>query len=832
MTRLKKHSDWLWLLASVVLVILGLLSLSNSQSTNTQVSAGTTTVDISSDKTWLFPLADCPQITWQIDGISALYVNGDGRIGADSMEFCPQVNQSSVEFEVVDQNNISRNYSLRIHYWLDELLYVLTFAGLGFAGIASLYFIVMSDITRKPPIGFSVFLLVSLSIGVGVVRNNVPSSPTLDIQHGDRSIYFSADYSQALFPEECIAIHWQVVNADSVVVNGIEQPVSGMSQHCQQDGNVAQLQVNGSDSLYEIPLHFLFPHLPNTSWYALLSVASLILCVLIYLPLLVQTIYHRGWQAGHRQDFIVVASLLLLAMVLYLPFGWSHVGHWEEWVIKAYIQGMPNDWLDNELRTRLFVIVPHTLAHILTPNSFLGYNLIHMMMFLGKSLFLYGILRKIGLPLLLAFLVSALFMVYPVNSAIMSLRSFPMQFSAVSLLLAGYLILQVREHPSRLGIIGVWLALLFSVGSNESGYLIILIAPLFWLILERRVNWKTINLTAIWLIMPAVRLAFTYGLLATARGFYLSNDLDSMAGTPLDRLNAILGALGNAYSETYSRGWIETINILSTPDYLIWSVIGAGIVGFTALLLMRHDEIVLSIRQHILLIMSGFFFLIPAIGVLTLLDFYRNDTWRVFFYAPISGAVVVIALLSLLVTRISSKSKRHGMMLIIIGIIFIPSVSRALNQHDFFVKQAIAKEEFFRSFVAQAPAIESSAQVIIVSDLTLDELPSIGLHELIRRDMFPSALYLLYDKEPPAYVFVCVMDDSCTVNDDGLTVTFPFRVIPYDELIVFHLDTNLTLTLKETLDGLSGFPETPDTYQPLEYIDVNAPVSYNIKLLP
>jgi hypothetical protein len=831
MARLKKHSDWLWPLASSLIIILGLSSLNSWQPATIQTTAGTATVDISSDKSWMFPFSDCPTITWNIEGINALYVDGEGKIGSDTIVFCPQVNLSSVEFEVVDQNDITRNYTFKIHYWLDELLYALSFAGIAYAGIACVYFLLISDITRKPPIGFSVFLLLSLSIGVGIIRNNAVSAPVIDVRQGNTFIYFSANTNQALFPEECIDIRWQIVNADGVTINGIEHPLAGTSQHCQQDGDVTHLRVHGSDKSFEIPLNFLFPHLPNTSWYAVLSIIALIICVLVYSPLLWQIIY-GGWQAGYRQDFVVVGSLFLLAMILYIPFGWSHVGHWEEWVIKAYVQGMPNTWLDTELRTRLFVIVPHTLAHILTPNSFIGYNVIHMLMFLGKSIFLYGILRKLNLPLLLAFLVSALFMVYPVNSAIMSLRSFPMQFSTLSLLLAGYLILHIREYPSRLGTIGVWLALLFNVGSNESGYLIILIAPMFWLGLEGRLNWKSIQLTAIWLMMPAVRLAFTFALLASERGFYLSGDLDSMAGTPLERLNLIFRALINSYLETYPTGWAEAVTTLLTPDYLIWSVIGTVIVLLTAWWLIRQDEIILSIRQHIKLIFWGLIFLIPAVGVMISLDFYRNDTWRVFFYAPISGAVVVIGILSLLVTRISSKSIRHGVLLFAIGLIFIPSLSRALNQHDYFVNHAIVKEEFFHAFTTQAPAINPSAQVIVVSDLSFDDLRDVGLFELIRRDMFQSALYLLYDKVTPDYVFVCIMDDLCNASDDGLIVNFPLREIPYDDLIVFHLDTDLTLTLKESLQGLSGFPDSTESYQPMMYIDLDASVPQGVRLLP
>ena len=831
MKQIAKYSDGFWISVSIIILSLGLLNIISSPPSTLQTSAGTATIEIKADKSWIVLPSDCTEISWQIDGISALYIDGEGRIGADKMTYCPQVNLPSPEFEVIDQNNISRTYRPTIRYLLDEVLYALSFAGILLAGISILYYLIIPDISRKPPLGFALFLLISLAIGISITRHNGPPAPVIDAQEGDTLIYFSAEHSQALFPEECITIRWHVVNAERVTVNGVEQSLEGQLEHCQQDGDVARLLVDDSDLAYEIPLDFLFPHLDNTSWYAVFSVIVLIISAVIYLPLLARMIY-KGWQSGHRQDFIVAGSLLLLAMVLYLPFGWSHVGHWEEWVIKAYVQGMPNGWLDTELRTRLFVIVPHILAHILTPNSFLGYNLIHMLMFFGKSLFLYGILRKLNLPLSVAFLVSALFMIYPVNSAIMSLRSFPMQFSAVSLLLAGYLILHLREHPSRLGMLGIWLALLFSVGSNESGYLIILIAPIFWFGLERRLNWKTLNLIAIWLMMPAVRLAFTFGLLATERGFYLSGNLDNMAGTPLERLQPIFRALGNAYNLTYPQGWADAVNSLSSSNFLLWSIIGTVIIVVTLWWLSHDSEIRLPLRKNIIFIIAGFIFLIPAVGMMISLDFYRNDTWRVFFYAPISGAVVMVGLVMLVVNRISSRTMRRWVLVILTCILFVSSLNRALNQHDMFVNHAIAKENFFRSLVNQAPALDASAQVIIISDLPLDDLRPLGLHELVRRDMLQSALFLLYDKVPPEYGFVCVMDDSCTADKDQLTIVFPIREIPYDELVIFHLESDLNLTLLETLEDMSGFPESIDDYQPTQLIQYDASMTSGALLLP
>lgn len=834
MKRFLLNNGLVWVGLTVILLVIVTTSILIAPPPHIETSNGETIVNISADKSWLIAPGACTTITWQIEGISALYVDGEGKIGADSMDYCPVVNAPSPLFEVVDTNGITRSYRILIHYLLDEILYALSFAGIAFAFCAVIYYLIHPDLSQRPPLAFSVFLLVALSLTVGLLRHTASPAPLLDTQEGDTIVYLKADVSRAFFPEECIPLTWHVLNAEQVTINGVEQALQGTSQHCQPDGDRAILEISrseGSPLTYELPLQFTFPHLDNTSWYAVLSLISLIACAGIYLPLAFQ-ISRKAWQSGNRYDFIVAGSLLLLAIILYLPFGWSHVGHWEEWVIKAYIEGMPNDWLDNELRTRLFVIVPHTLAHILTPNSFAGYNLIHTLMFFGKSLFLYAILRKLHLPLLTAFFISALFMVYPVNSAIMSLRSFPMQFSAVSLLGAGYLILYLRENPSRLAMAGIWLALLFSVGANESGYLIILIAPLFWLALERGPNWKVLNLTAIWYMMPAVRGAFTFGLLATGRGFYLSGDLDSMAGTPLDRLQPILRALGNTYQLTYPAGWQEAFSTLSTRHFLLPSIIGAGLIVVTGWYLYQYESTRLTLRQTIALIGAGLIFMIPAVGVMISLDFYRNDTWRVFFYAPISGAVVIVGLIVLVTDRIPADNIRKYGYLIIIGLLCIPAFNRALNQHSYFVDQAIAKEGFLRALVEQAPAYDPATQFIVISDIALADLPPTGLHEFVRRDMFASALYLLYDHQPPQYVYLCVMDDSCTTDDDHLTVIFPYREIPYSELVVFHLKSDLSVTRIDSLDRLSSFPDDIADYQPQQWILNTANPSPRLAILP
>ena len=102
-----------------------------------------------------------------------------------------------------------------------------------------------------------------------------------------------------------------------------------------------------------------------------------------------------------------------------------------------------------------------------------------------------------------------LFMVYPVNSGLMSLRSFPMQFSMLSLLVAVYLVLDYPKNPSGWHLLGIWLSLIFNITSNESAYAIDpVIVPLLWWLRRQRRSWRNFNLTVIWYLFPTAKIAY------------------------------------------------------------------------------------------------------------------------------------------------------------------------------------------------------------------------------------------------------------------------------------------------------------------------------------
>ena len=199
---------------------------------------------------------------------------------------------------------------------------------------------------------------------------------------------------------------------------------------------------------------------------------------LVFIPLLIQET-RKAFKSEFSVDVVVLAAFLVFLLLLYWPFGFESIGHQEEWALQAYLEGRPSK-IGTELATRFWALVPHATASALGTASFASYHVSNLLMFFTQMALLYVILQRLGFPPFAAFLCTMLFFVFPVNTHLMSLRSIVHNFNKLFLLAAAHLALQYRANASRLRLLGLWLALLFCVGSYEIGYAIILVIPLFW----------------------------------------------------------------------------------------------------------------------------------------------------------------------------------------------------------------------------------------------------------------------------------------------------------------------------------------------------------------
>ena len=77
---------------------------------------------------------------------------------------------------------------------------------------------------------------------------------------------------------------------------------------------------------------------------------------------------------------MAILAFLMLLLMLYLPFGFDSVGQWEEWVSYAYLEGRPSK-IGVELVSRVWLLVPHALVTVISPDSFAGFHVVNVLMF-------------------------------------------------------------------------------------------------------------------------------------------------------------------------------------------------------------------------------------------------------------------------------------------------------------------------------------------------------------------------------------------------------------------------------------------------------------------
>lgn len=767
---MKKLISPILFVSLLIVAIIGFLNLVQTTSApHASEAHGNTQIDIQADTGWLLLPNDCATISWAVEGIQGLYIDEGGQIGQGSIDYCPAIDSASPKFDIVDNNGVHRYVTLDIHYLPDLVFYLAGFVGIGFTIFYTLYMLIVLTPDKPFPIFGSLSVVVLLAILGTFLRFSASSPQPINITSDAVSLQFWSEHDHIVFPDECVVVGWSVVGADQILFNGEDVTALGnpaQATHCSQHGNEAILTVvdaNYQITKYTIPIPSVFPYLDNTTIFAILSIIGLIFSGVVFIPLLYQKLRDTIVQRK-TSDLLAIGGFFVFILLLYFPFGFESIGHWEEWVITSYIGGKSGDLIASEMVSRYWVIIPHTLAYLISSESFIGYHLVNFGMFFGKLMLLYAILRHLKLPHFFAFLTTILFMVYPVNTALMSLRSFPMQFSAVTLLTAVYLILDYRKVPSRLKLLGVWWGLSFNIFSNESAYVIILVLPLLWWLSERKLSWKNFNLTAIWYLYPAYKVALLLLLANSNRAFYqsaiVSGTNESTQATP-SIFTVFRRTMEETYWVTFVDGWQNALASLADNPHI---PVALGLITITAgigLWLSRQADETPPYR-YIVAIISGLLLIPPSVGVLMWIPLYRGDLWRMYFYVPMASALVVMGLLFLLTYPIKLKIIRNVLIIALsIGLIF-PATARLLSQHEQFVTSANHKATVLYNLIELAPQMQPDTHIILTMDLSREELEELGMFEFVRRDMFNSALYLLYGEHRPQFAYFCLEANVCS----------------------------------------------------------------------
>ncbi len=656
----------------------------------------------------------------------------------------------------------------------------------------------------------------------------------LDKDTGDVAVRFWAENDRLLFPHECVQVWWSVVGDAELKFNGTAvtaEDYVGSGNHCAENGDRATLEMlanDGSWRSYELPIPSLFSSSQTPPLYFWWSLVAILLGLMVYLPWIVQAI-RSSWGRGLKTDLLAAAGCLLFVLMLYLPFGFDSAGHWEEWVIRGYFEGGALRFFRAEAVSRFFVMIPHAIAHLLSPESFVGHHLVNLLMYSGSMILLYGILRHLGMSPLYAFLTSILYIAYPVNSTLMSLRQFPLNFSVLALFAAIYLILDYSKRPKRLTLIGAWLGLMLSVFTNETGFAVILAVPLLWRLRQRRLNWKNLNLTVIWYLAPAFKLAYIILLLLANRDFYQRGLFESDTGNQASS-DTVLGTafqvMSRVYHQTFVEGWREALATVAQNSWWIVTALMIAGVGAIALYLARerkHEELPAARAVGVWLV-GGLLFIIPAIGILMWFPLYRDDVWRIYLFVPAGAALTVTSLILLVTASIAVKRYRYFALIALCALALIPAVSRLLVQMDYYVFSAHSKARVLSQIIELAPGPDQHIQFAVLTGMSHETLREKGLFELLNNDMVNSALHVLYQNGAPDSAYFCASINQC--GDFGGDETL-FSSSNPDELLqrtlVFKLNEDLSVELLADPAAYLGF-DSGIPYDATQLYDPYAPL--------
>ena len=203
------------------------------------------------------------------------------------------------------------------------------------------------------------------------------------------------------------------------------------------------------------------------------------LLAFLFIPLLCEGL-RLAWERRLQSGLAAAAGFVAVMLLLYLPMGFDSIGQWESWVFSAYMEGLPSAAVANELSGRMWITLPMALAWILRPESFHGAHWLHWAQQLASLALLYAILRELKLTPLVAFMIAALTLVYPVNPMQQDLRSLLYNMLLLTSLAAVYLALRAHRQPTRWRLLQMTAALCLNIGFAELNYVLVAVMPMLW----------------------------------------------------------------------------------------------------------------------------------------------------------------------------------------------------------------------------------------------------------------------------------------------------------------------------------------------------------------
>jgi|GEM_PF-5233329 len=558
------------------------------------------------------------------------------------------------------------------------------------------------------------------------------------------------------------------------------------------------------------------------NWY----IYSLIFSV-IFFSLAVPFLYKECQQLishKNRRYLLIAVVLFLVALGLWIPFGFKTVGEYELWLVKQFFLLGPPHNLTDEMTSRLSILIPHTWIQLLNADSFIAYNILHLLLTFLRGALCFAILKKFDVRDIFALGVTTIFTFYPSTTEAQSLRNITIIFSFVIFLFAIYTFLSYQKRPTRFHLIVFFVMMFFSATYNEYVFLHIVFFPLLLFYFDRRITHKFINLTIIWYIIPIGYVSYYY-LMSGVTEVFGEQFIES---TPLtQRLTEIIDINQQSFTDLLVTNWQFTLTTdVELITYILITLIVAIAIFSLGLYLIKttKHESNIPVSGLLKMMIVGTIVIVLSASMFGIFERPSSD-WRIYSSATLGAAIIITScayfLAYFMLGRLNSQ-------LIFIGIISLMSALgffQSINQHKYYSDIAQAKTKFL-AFTKNIDVIAPNGTWVFVTNLTERELTK-RLGYFIEGQVVDAAIDVTLRSKTFTDSFICSSDSSrCKYHSKRLTYkqySPPDTHVPYEQIVFFWIDTDLSVHLLETLpDELTQLSYAKKFYQPFTYVELKS----------